>query len=479
MKKNKFYKILSGMAVALCLPFLLGSCNDYEEPESVNEEIILTDIVLNVTNPLPLLVGTDSLISYTLLPENATKREIIWKSADETIATVDEEGRISALKTGEVEITVQSVAGFVASSILNVKVVNEIIKMQSISITSETGETSIYATSSVQLTASYLPENTTYPTLEWSSETPEIVSVTQEGLVTGLKEGTGIIKVASTDNRNVSATFEIEVKRIISIEDVVVEDKEELFLGKGQYSKLPITVIPADATMTSLEWSSANPEIVEITSDGMFTAKDYGTATLTAQSGDFKKEFEVTVIEGKINDVFTYGDCGWKRYDKGDKIWAEAGKLIVPLNNPWGPNNFRAEINRGKTDFHAGNYPILALKMKLRGTPNLATFQFQLSIWGGNKAGNYGGGWNKLSRVDTTDGFTIYYGNISESGPGFSDIKTGLPNNLITFDNLIYTFKDITVSDDDIASGNTYFDVEWVKTFRTQDDFEKFMSSEQ
>jgi len=484
MKKIKFHTILSGMAAALCLPLLLGSCTDYKEPEAVNEEIILTNIVLNVTNPLSLLAGTDSLVSYTLFPENSTKKEIVWKSADETIATVDGEGRISALKAGEVEITVQSVAGFVASSILNVKVVDEIIKMQSISIASETGETSIYATASVQLTASYLPENTTYPTWEWSSETPEIVSVTQEGSVTGLKEGTGIIKVSSTDGGNVSATFEIEVKRIIPIEDVVVEDEEELFLGKGQHSKLPITVVPADATMTALEWSSANPEIVEITPDGMLTTKDYGTVTLTAQSGDFKKDIEVTVVEGKINDVFAYGDFGWKyqvKDQKFEKAWTENNKLVVPLNGQFSPA-YRAEINRGKTDFHAGNYPILAVKIKMRGTPNLDKHKCDLNIWGGTLSPGWLGGERSgsMARQTLADGSFVYHGNLSESGPGFINGKNrldGLPNGILTLDNMIFVLRDINMSNDDIASGNTYFDVEWVKTFRSEEAFNEFVNS--
>lgn len=52
-------------------------------------------------------VGEDTTISVTITPENADPR-LTYKSSDETVATIDENGKISFLKTGEVEITVTS-----------------------------------------------------------------------------------------------------------------------------------------------------------------------------------------------------------------------------------------------------------------------------------------------------------------------------------------------------------------------------------
>lgn len=479
MRKN-IYKICFALTVLLGMAMGVSSCDDFKEPSGLNEEFILTDITLNVTNPLPLLAGTDSLISYTLEPDYASKRGVVWKSADESIATVDEDGRITALNLGEVDITVSSLTAFVATATLKVQVVDEIVSMRELAITSATGGNSVVETGSLQLTVSYLPENTTYPAIKWSSDTPDIVSVTEDGLVTALAGGTGIIRAASAYDSDVQATYSITVTPIIPVTDVEILDEEDLYLGKGQYGKLPIRVIPEDATVTALEWSSNNPDIVEVTSDGIFTAKDYGTAEFTLSNGDFEKKIQVTVIEGKINDTFTYGkDCGWKRYDTGDALYVENGHLVVPLNNPYGPNNFRAEINRGTTEFHAGNYPILAMKMKYRGNPDLSgKYSYNLSIWGGNKAGNYGGGSNKLDVEELPDGSYIFYGDISENGPGFQDTGAGLPNSIMSYQNVIYTFKDITVSDADIADGNTCYDVEWVKTFRSKEAFEEFISLE-
>lgn len=479
MKKN-IYKMRSALVVLLGLALGVFSCDDFKEPSKLNEDFILTDITLNVTNPLPLLAGTDSLISYTLQPDYATKRELVWESADESVATVDENGCITALKPGEVDITVRSLTAFVATTTLKVQVVDEIISMRELHIASATGENSVFETASLQLTVSYLPENTTYPAIKWSSDTPDIVSVTEDGFVTALAEGIGVIRAASVYDSSVQATYSITVNPIIPVKDVEVLDDEDLYLGKGQYGKLPIRVVPEDATVTALEWSSANPDIVEVTSDGMFTVKDYGTAVFTVSNGDFEKQIQVTVIEGKINDTFIYGkDCGWKRYDTGAALYVENGHLVVPLNNPWGPNNFRAEINRGTTEFHAGNYPILAMKMKYRGNPDLSgKYSYNLSIWGGNKAGDYGGGSNQLDVEELPDGSYIFYGDISENGPGFKDTNAGLPNSIISYQNVIYTFKDITVSDADIATGNTYYDMEWVKTFRSEEALNKFISSE-
>lgn len=460
----------------LYFSFFFSSCNDDIANEKMKEDYILTDIVFNVTNPLPLLVGTDSLISYTLLPDYATKTDLMWETMDESIATVDENGRIFTHKAGKVDITARSMAGFVAVSTLKVEVVNEIIKMESIDITSATGELSLYVTATLALNTRVTPEATTYPSVKWISETPEIATVSEQGIVTGIKEGTAVIRVTATDGSNVTATVQIEVKPIIAIEDIIIEE-EDRYLAKGETSKLTVKVLPSNATETALRWSSADPTVVEIAEDGLFTAKKYGETILTVKTDDFEKNIQVIVIEGKINDTFVYGNGGWTGYDPKGTLSVKDGKLVVPMNNPWGP--YRAEIDKPKTDFHAGNYPILAARVKIKETADLSGYKYNLSIWGGaQKAGLYGQADNMMKMIVMPDGSIVYYADISEDGPGFKDTKKGLPAQLLTFEHLIYTFKDVTFTAEDIAAGNTYYEVDWIKSFRSEEAFKAFVETD-
>ena len=60
----------------------------------MNEKVLISDINLDVTPVLPLLVGSDTILNYSVLPGNASDKGVIWKSGSPEIASVDEEGRI-------------------------------------------------------------------------------------------------------------------------------------------------------------------------------------------------------------------------------------------------------------------------------------------------------------------------------------------------------------------------------------------------
>lgn len=211
-------------------------------------------------------------------------------------------------------------------------------------------------------------------------------------------------------------------------------------------------------------------------SDGTYKSLAYGTVKVNMTSGSFSKDIEVTVIEGKIDDNFDFGISPWKRYDKGDAAFWENEKLIVPLNDQYKPK-YRGEINRGTTELNTANYPIIAIRIKLRGLPDIKGFQYGLSIWGGNKAGQYGGGFNKMERYDLDDGSMVFSADMSDNGLGFKDIGTGLPSGTNAFNNVIFTFKDIIVNANEAAE-NLFYDVFWVKTFRSKDAFEEYKNND-
>lgn len=423
--------------ILFCFSVFFGSCNDEKKYGVLNDEHILTDIEFNVTNPLPLLIGTDSLISYTLSPEYATQRELIWTSADTDIATVDIEGRIYVHKVGKVNITARSAVGFVANSILRIEVVNEIIKVQSLSITSATGKMELYETSSLALTAVTTPSEVTYPTMKWTSGNADIATVSANGVVTGLKPGKAVITATATDGSNVTTSVELTVKKIIPVEDIILENEEDGILSLYEMSALNIKVIPEDATSTALKWYSANSEIVSIEElTGIFTVNAYGTTTLTAKSDNIERSFEVTVTEGKFNDIFEYSQSKWGIFaGNGTKMIVQDGKLKITTKNNNG--TCVSEINRGKTDFHAGKYPIVAVKVYLPGVLN-ENYLPTLNVW---TSGSGHGVYKGLDTLQMPDGSYVYYADISINGKGFAGGKTMSSTEKTTLNNFIYEFR--------------------------------------
>ena len=328
---NLIYKYRVFSLIAMMALSLLGtSCKDEDNFEALGSEKIISAIELKVTERLPLLVNTDSLIAYTVLPDDAGNKNLLWTSANKEIASVNAEGRITAHKLGKVYITAMPEVGFAATKTIEVEVIDEIIKIQDIHVKGE-DQLSVYVTASLQLETSFTPEVVTYTTLNWISETPEIATVSESGLIKGITPGTARIRIEARDGSHFSKVITVEVKEIVPLRDILFDESQKE-LALNETSVLNITPVPANATVSAIEWSSENANVVSINKEsGVFTVKAYGTTRLIAKSGDIEKSLEVTVIKGKINDTFLYGVSNWEKFGS-DAESAEIvnGKLLPP-----------------------------------------------------------------------------------------------------------------------------------------------------
>lgn len=273
LQKGAFATLLAGALVVTV------SCNDDDVSPVLEERVLVKEINLEVTPELPLLIGTDTLIKYTVGPDEAFNKEVVWKSTVPDVATVDAEGRITAVKAGNTVISAKPVVGYSATSTINVKVVNEIIHITDISLTNE--ELEVFVTSTLPLIWQTTPVVPTYPGVIWKSLTPDKATVNEKGEVKGVAEGTARIQVTATDDKHFTKVFEIKVKPIIYIESMeFVKDTDKLALGETYTPQMNVT--PADATLSYIAWESSKPDVVEIDEKGRFVAKAYGNAVITA-----------------------------------------------------------------------------------------------------------------------------------------------------------------------------------------------------
>lgn len=118
--------------------------------------------------------------------------------------------------------------------------------------------------------------------VHWSSDNPNIAIVDGSGKVTGIAEGTCIIKAAA-GGKSVSCT--VEVKAAVKPSSVTIRNKDKLNkLTVGQYIKLTAKVTPADATNAGYYFESTDNKIVGIDDDGMLNALSPGTCTLIVRT---------------------------------------------------------------------------------------------------------------------------------------------------------------------------------------------------
>ena len=102
------------------------------------ENKLITAISLEVSSELPVQLGTDTTIVYHITPENADHTELKWTTTNELVATVSQDGTISAKSLGKTMITVTPSVGFgTASTVrtIEVTVIPEVIKTTGIQFT--------------------------------------------------------------------------------------------------------------------------------------------------------------------------------------------------------------------------------------------------------------------------------------------------------------------------------------------------------
>ena len=272
-----------------------------------NQVIEVTGIELGESS-VEMTVGTSHKLTATVLPENATKKGVVWESKDESVATVDQEGLVSAVKEGSTKIIVSTANGnFSAYCSVTVKKTGADVS----GITIDKDELKLTVGNSFRLTATVLPENATKKGVVWESKDESIATVDQEGLVSAVKEGSTQI-IVSTANGNFSAVCNVIIEKELVAVTSITLDQDVIELMVGSKYQFKATVLPDNATNKTLVWSSDDEKIATVSSSGVVTALEEGSATIHVQSLDKKvsascdvfvekaKKFEFTKTSGMI-----------------------------------------------------------------------------------------------------------------------------------------------------------------------------------
>ena len=190
---------------------------------------------------------------------------------------------------------------------------------------------------SYQLQAMIIPENATDKTLKWSSSNSSVVKVDSKGLITALAEGTATIK-ASTTNYLV-AECKVTVKTVPVTGISISNASLELFVDSS--AQLSASVIPSNATVKDVTWSSNLYTVATVSSTGVVRAISTGVATITATSkdGGFKKSCIVTVSEMPVPTAVDLGlSVKWASFNVGASKPEENGCLYA-----WGETSTKSE----------------------------------------------------------------------------------------------------------------------------------------
>lgn len=195
-------------------------------------------------------------------------------------------------------------------------------------------ETTLEIGETATLVATVEPADATDATVTWSSSDEAVATVSAEGVVTAVAEGTATITAACGDFKAECVVTVLAHAPIVA--ETVTLDKTELELKAGESATLVATVLPEDAEDKTIVWSSSDEAVAAVSAEGVVTAVAEGTATITAACGGVKAECVVTVtadIEDLLDEIRANAP-GVELYDlSGRRVLNPAKGVYILLRN--------------------------------------------------------------------------------------------------------------------------------------------------
>jgi len=344
------------------------------------KEITVKDRITSISinkSTVSVEKGKNISVTATVLPSTANTKAIKWKSMNEEIARVNENGEITGVSAGSTRIYCDATDGSSAYSSITVVVT------ESVSNIEISGNSTVTVGNTVQLTATVTPSSM-QDYIEWSSSDKGIATVTSGGLVKGVKAGDVTI-TAKVGNK--TATKTITVKSTSSGK-VTINDTFK-YLDKNVVVKLDV-----DTTSGTLSYNSSNNSVATVDNQGIITCKNAGTVTITATNGSAKDEITFTV--GNYQSLFR---LGYKEVNvnAGAKVWIEVAGTKADIADI-SQTNYNVYSNRSDVGFYNRSIDIQAQKV---GSTYVTVF---------NSSGyGYTVKVNVLSSTDTTGTYGLSY----------------------------------------------------------------------
>ncbi|MFQ9063644.1 MAG: GH25 family lysozyme [Eubacterium sp.] len=255
------------------------------EPTTVPKPTTVpTGIKLNKTD---IVLGTTESYALSTTVTNGNLSQVTFSTGNKKIATVDENGKITAVGVGTSKITAKTYNGKTASCTVTVKKLADSITLNKTSITLGVGE-------KYDLNSS-IPNNTAaYYRLYYSNNTSIAPVQKAGGLVTAKTVGTTTIRCKLSNGKE--AICKVTVKSAPS--RVTVSDKSAT-LKVGQSKTLKAT-LNNNAYSYRSTWTSSNTYVATVNSTGKISAKSQGTATITYKTYNGKTASCKLTVSGSV-----------------------------------------------------------------------------------------------------------------------------------------------------------------------------------
>ena len=278
----------------------------------------VTGVTLN-SNVTYILTGETYQLVATVAPSDACgDKSVSWSTSDSSIASVSNDGLVTAVATGRATVTVTTTVGsYTASCAVEV---SEPVAVTSVTLDESALDITVGQTS--QLTVTVLPNNATDKSVTWSSSNNNIATVTSNGLVTAVSAGTADITVTTVDGGYTAqcavtitdpgfTTMAIEGASVVSAETcqyrAICDNTEDVtssatwsITAGSQYA----TINSSNGEITILNGASESSVTIQAVYAGL-TATTTATLTYLAGAASVTTSNITTDIGGNSTSVVT------------------------------------------------------------------------------------------------------------------------------------------------------------------------------
>ncbi len=286
-----------------------GKATIIVQPADSSEVIAKCDVAVEVPveritlnrDTVRQVAETTYQLTATVYPDNATFKQVSWRSTKMSPVRVSEDGIVSFVRKGISNVIATSEFGGIADTCVIIVVEKANVPVTQISLNQTTLVLSPEDGTYNGLKATLEPANPTYPEITWRSSDESVAQVDKHtGAITPLKVGSTEISASVIDGLSQTCLVTVAKK----VESISL-NKKTAEIDKGKTLKLQAVILPEDATDKTVEWTSSNESILSVDQQGLVTAKKKGTAKIyaTAVSSGLKDSCLITVRYIDVTDV--------------------------------------------------------------------------------------------------------------------------------------------------------------------------------
>ena len=288
-----------------------GTCAVTVKAKAVN----VTEVTLDRAE-LTLTEGETETLTATVKPDNADNKKVTWSSDKTEVATVDGDGRVTAVKSGEAVVTVTTEDGGKTAS-CRVTVKAKVVPVTGVDV--KPWSVTIGANGTTKLTCTVAPSNATNRNVRWESDNPSVATVDSDGNVRAVSAGVAKVS-AVTEDGGFRSGCTVTVKEFSSGFEV-----GGLFYKTAKGYSMDFVEVTGNPGGGKYSGDVVVPGTVEY--DGItYTVKGVGNRAFEG-CGDLRK---VTISEG-IDEIGAYAFIGCGNLER---VILPSTLVIIDNSNP-------------------------------------------------------------------------------------------------------------------------------------------------